>query len=71
MNSLTFIKDNLNLSDKEFSALLEKTFKDEDHITKMKYNEFENIINTLFVTNKSQSIKTLNSYYNLFLIFVK
>ena len=65
MNSLTFIKDNLNLSDKELSALLEKTFKDEDHITKMKYNEFENIINTLFVTNKSQSIKTLNSYYNL------
>lgn len=65
MQAFSFIKDNLFLDDKSLSSLLEKTFKEEQHITKMKYSEFELLINTLFVTNKSQSIKTLNSYFKL------
>ena len=68
MQSFSFIKDNLSLDDKSLSSLLEKTFSKEEHITKMRYNEFERLINTLFVTNKTQSIKTLNSYFNLLVI---
>lgn len=65
MNAYTFIKGNLSLNDKELSSLLESTFKSETKITKMKYSEYESLINTLFTTDKSQSIRIINSYLTL------
>ena len=64
MKIYTFIKDTIKNKPRELSSSLNKLFSTEDNISQMTFPQYEEIVNQLFITEDTDGLKAVLSFYN-------